>query len=209
MTKRDDDSEYCRSVFLSNNKSSPKVPTRLSQCVMSSKRLMVPAVLIAFAFSLSSCRGWWFWTPGDSVDNAGYHPDQPVQFTHNKHAGERKIPCQYCHSSARRSSTAGIPPTNTCMGCHKIVGTQLDEIKYITAQYEANKPIPWKKVHDLPDFVRFPHKSHIAAKIDCAECHGAVEEMGTVKQVAPLQMGWCVSCHQEKGASLDCQACHY
>src|SRR5690606_37238258 len=54
--------------------------------------------------------GWYMWTPGDTVDHPGYKPEQPIPFSHKTHAGDRGIPCQYCHSSARRSITAGIPP---------------------------------------------------------------------------------------------------
>ncbi|MBK6931157.1 MAG: c-type cytochrome [Saprospirales bacterium] len=47
-----------------------------------------------------------------TVDNAtrmgrsqNYQPDQPIAFSHKLHAGANKIDCQYCHDSARRSST--------------------------------------------------------------------------------------------------------
>lgn len=149
------------------------------------------------------------WTPGDTVDNVGYKPTQPIPFSHKNHAGDRQIPCQYCHSSARRSSAAGIPPLNTCMGCHKLVGTDLDPIKDLTQHYQQNKPMEWVKVHDLPDFVRFTHKPHVAAGLECQACHGQVQTMDVVEQVAPLQMGWCISCHREKKASTECATCHY
>jgi hypothetical protein len=153
---------------------------------------------------------WWFWTPGDTVDHVGYQPDQPIPFSHKLHAGERQIPCQYCHSSARRSITSGIPPLNTCMGCHRFVKTDSPHIKYVTDKYKKNEPIEWVKVHDLPDFVRFSHQIHVkGAGLTCQECHGAVEEMEKVEQIAPLQMGWCLDCHRKKGANIDCLTCHY
>lgn len=172
-------------------------------------------LLLSCLMSMSGCRGWWFYTPGDTVDDVGYQPKQPIPFNHKNHAGDRKIPCEYCHSSARRAASAGIPSGNTCMGCHKIAGVNLDPIKLMTEKYNHNEPIEWVKVHDLPDFVRFTHKPHIAAGVACQDCHGKVEEMAEVRQVAPLQMGWCISCHQkpsatkEHQASLDCQACHF
>lgn len=172
-------------------------------------RLGLLTCLSLFTILLAGCRGWSFWTPGDTVDNVGYHPEQPLPFSHKNHAGDRKIPCEYCHSSARRSASAGIPSMNTCMGCHKVAGINLEPIKLLTEHYNNNDPIEWVKVHDLPDFVRFTHKPHIAAEVDCQECHGEVEKMETAYQHAPLQMGWCISCHQEKGASVQCQACHY
>lgn len=157
-----------------------------------------------------TAHAWWMWTPGDTVDDVGYKPTQPIPFSHKLHAGDRKIPCEYCHSAARKSQVAGIPASNTCMGCHKIVHTDKEPIKYLTEKYNKNEPIEWIKVHDLPDFVRFTHKVHVtSAKLACQDCHGAVETMDVVEQVAPLQMGWCLSCHKEKGASTDCLTCHY
>ncbi len=152
---------------------------------------------------------WWMYTPGDTVDNVGYKPEQPIPFSHKLHAGDKKIPCQYCHSSARRSTAAGIPPMNTCMGCHKLVATDKPNIKKVTEHFKNNDPIKWVKVHDLPDFVRFSHKVHVNAKLECQQCHGNVQEMDVVEQKAPLQMGWCLDCHKEKKAKLDCIACHY
>lgn len=160
-------------------------------------------------FLAESAAAWWMWTPGDTVDNVGHKPKQPIPFNHQRHSDEHKIPCEYCHASARRSPVAGIPPLNTCMGCHKFVATAKDPIKFIAARYQANQPVKWTKVHDLPDFVRFSHQVHVLAKLSCQECHGKVEKMGVAVQKAPLQMGWCVDCHRQKKASIACLTCHY
>ena len=75
--------------------------------------------------------------------------------------------------------------------------------------WENAEPIPWIRVHDLPDYVRFAHKPHIRAGVDCADCHGQVEKMHAAVQVESLSMGWCLSCHQERDVTRDCLACHY
>lgn len=49
----------------------------------------------------------------------GYAPVQEIHFSHKIHAGDNKIDCKYCHSSARVSKTSGIPSLNICMNCHK------------------------------------------------------------------------------------------
>jgi hypothetical protein len=42
----------------------------------------------------------------------------------------------------------------------------------------------------------------------CKACHGQVEAMDRIKGVT-FRMGFCVECHQEKKANLDCWlACH-
>lgn len=50
-----------------------------------------------------------------------YAPDQPIKFSHVTHAGINKIDCQFCHDGARRSKQSVIPPTSTCMNCHKAI----------------------------------------------------------------------------------------
>lgn len=184
--------------------------------------------VLALLFMLVGCRGnqiWTsWWTPGDTVDNVGYHPEQPIEFPHNLHAGDRQIPCQYCHSSARRSPSAGIPSLNTCMGCHKYVRTDKPAIKYLTEKYNKKEPIVWTKVHDMPDFVRFTHKPHILSdklKENYAEevaandgqvcflCHGDMKQNVTAKQEKSLQMGWCIDCHIRNEAAISCETCHY
>jgi mono/diheme cytochrome c family protein len=50
-----------------------------------------------------------------------YMPDQPIKFSHKVHAGQNKIDCQYCHSTAAMGKSAGIPSASLCMNCHKVV----------------------------------------------------------------------------------------
>ena len=203
-------------------------------------RTMIMLVTLVFS---SHAYSWWMWTPGDHVEDStqnsfttGYHPEsqQPIKFSHKIHAGERQIPCQFCHSSARRSTAAGIPSVNTCMGCHKFVNTDAEPIKYIKEMFDKNEPIQWIKVHDLPDYVRFSHQAHMHAKDDdgklllgnspdevCTNCHGPVDEMVTAEHWAPLQMGWCIECHNRVKtpasngkpavtyAPVSCATCHY
>ena len=154
-------------------------------------------IVIILALSLSNqAYGWWMWTPGDSVDDstqnslvAGYKPDQPIPFSHKIHAGDRKIACEYCHNGARRSKSAVIPSSASCMGCHQVIATDKEPIKLLTKKYKANKPIEWIKVHDLPDHVRFSHKAHVLANVSCESCHGKVAEMEKVGQWAPFTNG--------------------
>lgn len=51
----------------------------------------------------------------------GYQPIQPIHYSHKVHAGDNKIECKYCHSSARVSKHSGIPALNVCMNCHKSI----------------------------------------------------------------------------------------
>lgn len=134
---------------------------------------------------------------------------QPIAFSHAHHVSEIGLDCQLCHVYARRSPVAGIPSVEVCAGCHRQVLSDRPEIQKLLAFWEEEKPIPWLRVHDLPDHVRFTHKRHVLAGVDCAACHGDVARMHIAVQVESLSMGWCVTCHERHGASIDCLTCHY
>src|SRR5438270_13498050 len=81
----------------------------------------------------------------------GYSPDQPIAFPHKVHAGDNKIPCLYCHSAARTSRHAGIPPASVCMNCHTILGKQTAETEKLKEAVRQQRPIDWIKSQTLPD----------------------------------------------------------
>jgi hypothetical protein len=135
-------------------------------------------------------------------------PDQPVAFSHKLHAGENRIHCLYCHVYAERSPSAGVPDMETCRNCHLIVGRDKPEVKKVMEYWNRKEPISWVKVHDLPDHVYFPHFMHLNGGVPCSQCHGEVEAMEKIERVSSLKMGWCLTCHREKGASIDCWTCH-
>lgn len=143
--------------------------------------------------------------------NQGYQPDQPLPFSHELHAGQYKVNCQYCHSNVSVSRHATVPTLNVCMNCHLTVATDKPAIKQLTEAYNKGVSIAWEKVHLLPDHVKFNHAAHIKAGKACQECHGPVETMKQVYQNASLAMGWCVNCHRqpENKANVNCGTCHY
>ena len=189
---------------------------RRNKTVVRNHRFLASAIFLMIWLCSSPSFAWWMWTPGDSVDDstqnslvAGYKPDQPIPFSHKLHAGKRQIACQYCHNGARRSASAVIPSTALCMGCHQVVAVESEPIKWLTQKYKNKEPVEWVRVHDMPHFVRFTHKMHVISGVSCETCHGPVAEMEKVGQWAPMQMGWCISCHKENNASISCQTCHY
>ena len=140
---------------------------------------------------------------------------QPIAFPHNTHAGDFQIDCQYCHFSAERSVDAGIPPVASCMGCHTVIQgrNKPEEVNKLRDYWQRGEPIPWVRIYKVADHVKFPHMRHVnadAGGLECQECHGAVEEIDVIQEVEqPLKMGWCVNCHRENDASVDCTVCHY
>ena len=63
---------------------------------------------------------------------------------------------------------------------------------------DGAKPIPWVRIHNLPDHVYFNHSQHVkVGKQQCQTCHGNIQEMPEVYQFTDLSMGWCINCHRE------------
>lgn len=138
-------------------------------------------------------------------------PKQPVDFFHRVHAGDKQIPCAYCHAQTKESSFAGMPSTQLCMRCHRVIIPNHPQIVKLHDYWEKGKGVPWERVNRLPGFVYFTHKAHIAAGVPCEKCHGDLTKMDRVRQVAPLNMGWCLDCHRHntyKKAPTDCVTCH-
>ena len=45
----------------------------------------------------------------------------------------------------------------------------------------------WVRVHNLPDYAYFDHRPHMRAGVGCASCHGRIDQMEVVAQVAAAQ----------------------
>ena len=127
----------------------------------------------------------------------GYSPVQPIKFPHPKHVKGLGMNCVYCHFSANKSSDPGLPAVGTCMGCHQYTFSlaKRPEIVKLTDYWNKKQPIPWVRIHRVPEYVHFPHMRHVNAGVTCQTCHGQVQEMYQVYQYASLNMGWCVNCH--------------
>jgi hypothetical protein len=192
--------------------------------------------------------------------------EQPLAFNHAIHAGAEEdggmeMECTYCHSNARRSTSAGVPATQVCWNCHKMIdpSVSVNEDRNVenaeTGAMERNasgkgaletlaeycgasmgmptctstEPIPWRRVHDLPDFVHFNHSMHIRPGVDgeprveCSECHGPMETRTVAERENSLLMGWCLGCHKthpsvdenygtkselRRAELKDCYTCH-
>lgn len=143
----------------------------------------------------------WFWFSPKHTD-VGYQPVQPVFYSHKLHAGQLGMDCRYCHRLVEVGPHATVPDTETCMGCHRQVKKDSPLLPPLFHASETGRPVPWVKVHMLPDFAYFSHAVHIAANVGCASCHGRIDEMEVVRQVQPLSMSWCLECHRDPAAQI-------
>lgn len=206
---------------------------------MTGRRSSARLITLVIAVALTGALGYAF-----SNVRQGYEPRQPIAFSHKRMAGvpvmqanDRGeqvnvggfgIPCVYCHTMPYKGRHATLPSTAVCMNCHTNVGLNREWVLKMKAFWDRGEPIPWVKVHDLPDFVYFDHSAHLNAKnadgtsklplvdaagqpmVACQNCHGKVQEMDIVSVQQPFNMQWCLDCHRkpEMQAPTDCITCH-
>jgi hypothetical protein len=138
-------------------------------------------------------------------------PVQPIEFPHSTHV-DRKIGCtEYCHETAATGPVAGLPSVRTCMICHNTIATNRPRIQQITAMREKGLDLAWQRVYgySTPAHVKFNHAPHVQANYGCAMCHGNIGEGTVATRNVDLTMGFCVNCHNEKKAPVECGTCHF
>ncbi|REL33140.1 cytochrome C [Rhodohalobacter sp. SW132] len=156
------------------------------------RRILIGTIILLNAIVFGV---WYFFSP--EFTQVGYAPEQPVPFSHQVHAGQLGLDCQYCHTQVTESKYANIPATQTCMNCHNQIQTDSDDLALVRDSWETGDPIEWVRVHMLPDYAYFNHAAHVNVGVGCESCHGRVDRMEIVYQAEPLSMGWCLDCHRE------------
>lgn len=105
------------------------------------QRIITVVLLIGLFFGLITLvHGMASWRLPDR--ETGYSPEQPIDYSHRLHAGELQIDCQFCHTAAGRSRHAGIPSSDVCMKCHKIVTSSFDALQHEVASAEEDDRPP-------------------------------------------------------------------
>ncbi|HEY6331258.1 MAG TPA: cytochrome c3 family protein [Blastocatellia bacterium] len=144
----------------------------------------------------------WKWAGSSYQTEAFVAREQPVQFSHKHHVSDDGIDCRYCHTSVETSAFAGIPPTKTCMNCHRQIWATSPMLEPVRESFRSGIPIKWTRVHELPDYAYFNHSIHVNKGVGCSTCHGRIDEMPLTWQVASLQMQWCLDCHRNPEAVI-------
>jgi len=166
---------------------------------MNGRRKLVRLLVLVGLVAATGALAW-------TLSNArqGYEPRQPISFRHTRmpgapdwqvtdagevvNAGGYDIPCVYCHTMPYKGRHSTVPSTAVCMNCHQSVGLGKEWVLRMQEYWERGQPIPWVKVHDLPDFVYYDHSAHLnardasgALKLACSTpstCSGASTAIG-------------------------------
>jgi hypothetical protein len=151
------------------------------------------------------------------------HVQQPIQYNHQKHLN-LGLQCSDCHTLYANTPWAGLPKTETCAQCHQEASIGTAEEAKLLQFVKKSEPLPWKQVNQLPAHVYFSHQTHaVSAGIDCTTCHGDMKgrmapptkpffvwKMDTclVCSYLHIRQVSCLRCHEQRGATQDCDGCH-
>jgi hypothetical protein len=161
---------------------------------------LVLGLLVSFTLRAQSPQ-----VPPPAVPRA---PVQPLPYSHKQHLA-LGLPCKLCHVNPDAGKLMTYPVTATCMTCHATVATDRPAIQKLATYAAGNKPIPWVRVYEVPDYVFWSHGSHLQAAVTCVECHGPVAERDVIAQETNVvTMLGCRTCHDKRQVFTDCGACH-
>jgi len=171
--------------------------------------LIAVGIVFLTLFTVAAYGLWWTQQP----------PPQPIQFPHRTHVG-LGIQCLYCHPGASKGPAAGLPSPAKCWACHNQIAKTTDpnsELRFLVEHVKNGTPINWVPVAQVPDFVQFNHRPHIAAGKNCEDCHGDLSKETIYQNPQVINMGWCINCHKKNAGDdqakltklTDCGTCHY
>ncbi len=146
------------------------------------------------------------WIRSPYVTQVNVVRDQPVPFSHDHHVSGLGIDCRFCHATVETEAFAGMPTTETCMGCHSLVWNQSPLLDPVRQSQQTGQPLAWTRVYDVPDYVYFNHGIHVAKGVGCESCHGRVDRMPLMRRSVALHMEWCVDCHRNPQRAVRAQS---
>jgi len=79
---------------------------------------------------------------------------------------------------------------------------QCRELAPVRQSLAENKPLRWRRVYTLPDYVYFDHSIHVAKGVGCTECHGPIGDMPLTWRATDMTMRWCLDCHRNPAPRL-------
>ena len=138
-------------------------------------------------------------------------------YNHQKHIAAG-VECVFCHPGVLNGAVAGVPSVQKCVGCHQNIQVTSKEgqanVDLLMHYWDAGRPLQWEKTYDQPDFVYFAHRPHIAAGVNCENCHGDVSQMSVVRLAYRINMGFCLQCHRRQAPGkvdrlVSCATCHH
>lgn len=179
------------------------------------RRTLVVLLALVIVTGISLALGLWAAAGTASVAEAAEATS--ITFNHRRHLAA-DIPCLFCHPGAINGQVASIPSVQKCVGCHQNIEVARESgqatVNTVLQMWAEGRPLVWPSIVDLPDFVYFNHRPHLAAGKNCEYCHGDVSQMTMAHEAFRINMGFCLeNCHRHQDPEkrerlMDCATCH-
>ena len=136
--------------------------------------------------------------------SASLEVSKKIKFSHKIH--KDAVECASCHSGIAESGSLNeklFPKKEDCSSCHDVTDT-----KNCNFCHYDNVQVPLQGENTA---LLFSHKSHLAQKQECKNCHAGIEdsEYLAAGQHFKPKMDNCYTCHKETGkAKSACETCH-
>jgi len=137
----------------------------------------------------------------------GPPPAQPLPFSHKAHV-DANLECRLCHTNPDPGRYMGIMPATECMSCHKGISPDDPVVRTLTALAKKKQTINWVRVYEIPTFVKFSHRTHVARGLECDACHGPVATRNQLAREGNISQLACVECHTTNKVEFNCALCH-
>ena len=162
-----------------------------------------PLVLLVWTLSALVCVHLRFPLPA-----AEKPPEQPIPYSHKTHA-TIGLACRDCHSMPGPGKRATFPAEARCMACHTSIKSDSPSIRKLAQYYKEQRPVPWVRVYQIPDYVFFSHQVHLSRDgVSCETCHGPVAQRDVVTKEKGVDMASCMFCHDQYRVPIACNGCH-
>ena len=116
-------------------------------------------------------------------------PEQPIPFSHKHHVG-LALTCKDCHTNPDPGEVEGIPATSKCMACHFSIANDKPAIQKLKSYADQKQPVPWIRVYQIPSYVDFSHRTHLAAGFQMREVPRRGGDPRCVVERERYQHGW-------------------
>lgn len=138
-----------------------------------------------------------------------------VPFNHKAHVVGEEMKCDICHKTAAKEAAAGMPTFKSCNKCHEAIDAKKAPERGIKNFLVETKPV-WSHITDFrtvgPDTIKFSHKVHVDAKMQCTTCHKGIENATAITAKLRVTMKECIDCHAKtnvgENVRNDCTICH-
>lgn len=151
------------------------------------------ALVTAVAYRPAPSHGWP--DPGDAGT---------LKFSHKTHVEGVTIACGDCHGADKSTMASDNLRANhdNCSSCHEDQLANDCGFCHVDPDNIQAAPMPLREIV-------FSHKQHVTMKnVECVTCHKGIETAAMGSAIHLPVMESCTSCHNDRAATNQCEACH-